>query len=155
MLLNVTENLELAAGIEDVWRLLRDTGRLAKLVPGVQSVERIDAVDREAYRVQVMEKVGPFKVTMKLEIGVSEAIEPAVLGATVKGGDAMGMSRATGTLRVELTPSAGGTAMSFTLNIEVLGKLAALGGPVIRRRVAELFNEFGKSVVAEFEGGKS
>jgi uncharacterized protein len=155
VLLNVTEKLELNSPQTSVWQLLRDTERLARLVPGVQSVERIessdmDSSDKEAYRVQVMEKVGPFKVTMKLEIGVTETVEPSVLSATVKGGDAIGMSRATGAVRVELNPSASGTSMSFHVNVEVLGKLATLGAPVIRRRVTELFSEFGRRVVAEF-----
>jgi uncharacterized protein len=150
VLLNVTENLELAATGGDVWRLLRDTERLARLVPGVQIVERIESPDKEAYRVQLTEKVGPFKVTMKLEVAVTEAVELEALGATVKGGDSTGLSRATGTVRVELTSAAGATTMRMLVNVEVLGKLAALGASVIRRRVAELFKEFGQRVVAEF-----
>jgi carbon monoxide dehydrogenase subunit G len=155
VLLNVTENLEINAPQTSVWKLLRDTERLARLVPGVQSVERIESSDKEAYRVQVMEKVGPFKVTMKLEIGVTEIVEPSVLGATVKGGDAIGMSRATGTVRVESSELSSGTSMSFKVNVEVLGKLATLGAPVIRRRVTELFSEFGRRVIAEFPVGTS
>jgi carbon monoxide dehydrogenase subunit G len=155
VLLNVTENLELGAASADVWQLLRDTKRLAELVPGVQSVEPVESANKETYRVQVMEKVGPFKVTMKLDVVVTEAVELEILGATVKGGDSTGMSRCTGTLRVELTPSAEQTSMSLLVNVEVLGKLAALGSPVIRRRVSELFNEFGRRVVAEFGVGKA
>jgi uncharacterized protein len=150
VLLNVTENLELSAGGADVWRLLRDTERLARLVPGVQSVEPIESPGKEAYRVRVMEKVGPFKVTMNLEVAVAETLELEVLGATLKGGDTGRLSRTTGTLRVALTPSDAGTSMRIIVNVEVLGKLAALGAPVIRRRVTELFNEFGQRVVAEF-----
>ncbi len=151
MLLNVTENLELGAEQADVWKLLNDTVRLAALVPGVEEAVRIEDAEKEAYRVRVTEKVGPFKVTMKLEITVTERAEPSVVGASVKGGDAIGMGRATGTMRVDLTPSQSGTAMVLTLNVEVLGKLATLGAPVVRRRVTELFAEFGRRVVAEFQ----
>jgi carbon monoxide dehydrogenase subunit G len=150
VLLNVTENLEISGPQANVWQLLRDTERLARLVPGVQSVERIESSDREAYRVQVMEKVGPFKVTMKLEIGVIDILEPSVLGVTVKGGDAMGMGRATGSIRIELGQLSSGTSMRFKIDVEVLGKLATLGAPVVRRRVTELFSEFGRRVIAEF-----
>lgn len=155
MLLNVTENLELGAAGADVWRLLRDTERFARLVASVQSVEPMESPDKEAYRVQVMEKVGPFKVIMKLDVAVTETVELETLGATVKGVDAAGRSRATGTLRVELTPSTVGTLMRFVVNVEVLGKLATLGAPVIRRRVTELFNDFGQRVVAEFAVAKA
>jgi carbon monoxide dehydrogenase subunit G len=155
MLLNVTENLELGAAGADVWRLLRDTERFARLVASVQSVEPMEFPDKEAYRVQVMEKVGPFKVIMKLDVAVTESVELEALGATVKGVDAAGRSRATGTLRVELTPSTVGTLMRFVVNVEVLGKLATLGAPVIRRRVTELFSDFGQRVVAEFAVDKA
>jgi carbon monoxide dehydrogenase subunit G len=155
MLLNVTENLELGAAGADVWRLLRDTERFARLVASVQSIEPMEFPDKEAYRVQVMEKVGPFKVIMKLDVAVTESIELEALGATVKGVDAAGRSRATGTLRVELTPSTIGTLMRFVVNVEVLGKLATLGAPVIRRRVTELFSDFGQRVVAEFAVDKA
>jgi carbon monoxide dehydrogenase subunit G len=151
VLLNVTENFELAALQADAWRLLRDTPRLAALVPGVDAVSRIEDPGREAYNVQVTEKVGPFKVSMKLEVGVTEALEPSALSAVVKGGDAGGKSRATGPIRMELSPLEAGTMMTLNVQVEILGKLATLGAPVIRRRVTELFKEFGRRVVVEFQ----
>lgn len=155
MLLNVTENLELAATADDAWRLLRDTQRLAALVPGVDSVVRVEDSGQEAYRVQVTEKVGPFKVTMKLDVTLTEILDLSLVSATVKGGDVTGMSRATGPIRVELGPLPVGTSMTLKVNVEILGKLATLGAPVIRRRVAELFKEFGRRVVVEFEAVQS
>jgi len=155
MLLNVHESLELRATIGDAWRLLRDTERLAKLVPGVDSVMRLDDPEREAHRVQVTEKVGPFKVTMKLDVTITEVVDLSTLCATVKGGDVTGMTRATGPVRVELSELPGGTSLTLTVNVEVLGKLATLGAPVIRRRVAELFKQFGERLVAEFQSIQS
>jgi carbon monoxide dehydrogenase subunit G len=151
VLLNITENLEIGATQAEVWQLLNDTPRLAALVPGVEGIVRIEDPEKEAYRVRVTEKVGPFKVTMKLEVTVTERAETSVVSASVKGGDAIGMGRATGTLRVELTPLDSVTGMTFAANVEVLGKLATLGAPVVRRRVTELFAEFGRRVVAEFQ----
>ena len=151
MLLNVTENLEIGAAPADVWILLNDTVRLAALVPGVEEAIRIEHTEQEAYRVRVTEKVGPFKVTMKLEVTVTGRVEPLSISASVKGGDAMGMGRATGLIGVALAPAESGTALTLTVNVEVLGKLATLGAPVVRRRVTELFGEFGRRVVAEFQ----
>jgi len=151
VLLNVSEKFELAAPQAHAWRLMRDTQRLAALVPGVDSVARIEDPEREAYQVQVTEKVGPFKVSMKLEVGVTEVLEPSTISATLKGGDAGGKSRATGPIRIELSPNAAGTIMTLNVQVEILGKLATLGAPVIRRRVTELFKEFGRRVVVEFQ----
>jgi carbon monoxide dehydrogenase subunit G len=155
VLLNIAENLEIAATQPDVWALLNDTPRLAALVPGVEEAVRIEDSDKEAYRVRVTEKVGPFKITMKLEVTVNERVEPATVAANVKGGDAMGMARATGTIGVQLQPSETGTQMTFAANVEVVGKMATLGAPVVRRRVTELFAEFGRRVVAEFQAVES
>jgi carbon monoxide dehydrogenase subunit G len=151
VLLNVTENLEIGAAQAEVWKLLNDTARLAALVPGVEEAVRIEPSDLEAYRVRVTEKVGPFKVTMKLEVTVTGRAEPSAIGASVKGGDAMGMARATGSIGVALAPLESGTALTLTVNVEILGKLATLGAPVVRRRVTELFGEFGRRMVAEFQ----
>ncbi len=155
MLLNVTENLEIGAAQAEVWKLLNDTPRLASLVPGVEEAIRIQGSGLEAYRVRVTEKVGPFKVTMKLEVTVTGRVEPCTVDAAVKGGDAMGMGRATGSIGVRLAASNSGTALTLNVNVEVLGKLATLGAPVVRRRVTELFGEFGRRVVAEFQAVQS
>jgi carbon monoxide dehydrogenase subunit G len=155
VLLNVTENLEIGAPQAEVWKLLNDTARLAALVPGVEEAVRIERAEPEAYRVRVTEKVGPFKVTMKLEVTVTRRVEPSIVGATVKGGDAMGMGRATGSIDVSLAPLESGTALTLTVNVEILGKLTTLGAPVVRRRVTELFGEFGRRVVAEYQAVQS
>jgi carbon monoxide dehydrogenase subunit G len=155
VLLNFAENLEIGAAQPEVWKLLDDTSKLAALVPGVEEAVRIERSEQEAYRVRVTEKVGPFKVTMKLEVTVTERVEPLVVTASLKGGDAMGMGRATGSIGVALAPLESGTALTLTVNVEVLGKLATLGAPVVRRRVTELFGEFGRRVVAEFQAVQS
>jgi len=155
VLLNVTENLEIGAAPAEVWKLMNDTVRLAALVPGVEEASPMEGAAQESYHVRVTEKVGPFKVTMKLEVMVTERVEPSIVDASVKGGDAMGMGRATGTIAVRLAPLASGTALTVTVNVEVLGKLATLGAPVIRRRVTELFGEFGRRVVGEFQAGEA
>lgn len=151
MLLKTTENIDIGATVEDVWKLLNDTPRLATLVPGVEEAFRVEPSEQESYRVRVTEKVGPFKVTMKLEVAVFERVALAMIGSSVKGGDAAGLGRATGTVRVELNPSEIGTSMAVGVDMEILGKLATLGAPVVRRRVTELFAEFGRRVVSEFQ----
>ncbi|HEV2688942.1 MAG TPA: SRPBCC domain-containing protein [Bryobacteraceae bacterium] len=149
--MNVAENLDLPAGQPEVWKLLRDVQRLAGLVPGVQTVAAIESSDAESYAAQVTEKVGPFKVNFNLEIHLTEIVETSLLKGNVKGVDGTKASRATGSVRVSLSPLESGTRMEFEVAMEVLGKLATLGASVIRRRVDELFREFGRRVRAEFE----
>src|SRR6266699_1692561 len=103
MLLNLTEELPLNAPIDEVWKLLRDTPRLAGLLPGVESIAPLNEGGVEAYAAKVSEKVGPFKVTMNIEVRVTETNEPSLLNAAIKGADSMGLNRITGSLHVALS----------------------------------------------------
>jgi len=151
MLLKLTEELTLNASIDEVWRLLRDTPRLTALLPGVENVAPLDKESVEAYAAKVTEKIGPFKITMNLELRVTEAVEPSLLKAAIKGADSMGLNRITGAMQVALSPASSGTQMHFEASIEILGKLATLGAVPIRRRTTQAFAEFAQNIQGQFE----
>jgi carbon monoxide dehydrogenase subunit G len=72
MLLKVSEVLNVGASPEDVWRVLRDTPRLAALLPGVESVTPLDEPGVEAYQAKASDRIGPFKVALNMEIRMTE-----------------------------------------------------------------------------------
>lgn len=150
MLVKLAEELLLNAPIGQVWELLRDTRRLTGLLPGVESVERLFSDENEAYAARVTDKIGPFKITMKLEVRITGLTEPSVLKAALRGSDTMRLNHMTGSMQVALQPAASGTQMRFEASIEVLGPLATLGAVPIRRRTTELFAKFAKNVQGEF-----
>lgn len=150
MLLKLSERLNLDASPEDVWRLLRDTPRLAALLPGVEAVNAIDEGGVEAYQAKAGDRIGPFKVALNLEIRIAETQPPSTLKASIKGADSMGLNRLTGSLHVTLSPSGPATLMHFEADIEVLGKLATLGAVPMRRRATEKFAEFARNIEAQF-----
>ena len=150
MLMKLTEELPLDASIEEVWNLLRDTPRLTRLLPGVENVAPLSEEGVEAYAANVSEKIGPFKITMNLEVRVTEAIAPIQLKAAIKGADSMALNRITGSMQVSLRPASPGTQMQFEASIEILGKLATLGAVPIRRRTAQAFAEFAQNIQAQF-----
>jgi len=150
MLLKLTEELPLDASIEEVWNLLRDTPRLARLLPGVDNVAPLNEEGVEAYAASLSEKIGPFKITMNLEVRVTEAIAPIQLKAAIKGADSMALNRITGSMQVSLRPASPGTQMQFEASIEILGKLATLGAVPIRRRTTQAFAEFAQNIRAQF-----
>jgi carbon monoxide dehydrogenase subunit G len=150
MLLKLAEDLALNAPIDEVWRLLRDTSRLTELLPGVENVESLNEAGVEGYAAKVSEKVGPFKLTMKLEVRVIETVEASLLKAAIKGADSMGLNRVTGSMQIALNPAPSGTQMRFEASIEVLGKLATLGAVPIRRRTTQAFAEFAQNIQKQF-----
>jgi carbon monoxide dehydrogenase subunit G len=150
MLLNVAEELPLSASVEEVWKLMRDTQRLTGLLPGVESVAPLNEEGREAYTAKVSERIGPFKITMNLDVRVTEAVEPSLLKASIKGTDPLGLNRMTGSMQVALSPASSGTQMHFEASIEILGKLATLGAVPIRRRATQVFAEFARNIQGQF-----
>ena len=150
MLMKLTEELPLDASIEEVWNLLRDTPRLTRLLPGVENVAPLNEEGVEAYAASVSEKIGPFKITMNLEVRVTEAIAPIQLKAAIKGADSMALNRITGSMQVSLSPASPGTRMHFEASIEILGKLATLGAVPIRRRTTQAFAEFAQNIQGQF-----
>ena len=159
MLVNLSQTLTLAATQKDAWSLLRDTKRLAGLIPGVENIvsdergaDRSNGADpQEKHVARVVERVGPFRLSLNLEVRIVNAVEPSLLQAELSGSDNNGQNRLSGTLRAELkTIEPAGTLLSVDASVEVLGKLATLGAGPIRRRANELFAEFAGSLQRQF-----
>jgi carbon monoxide dehydrogenase subunit G len=150
MLLKLAEKLHLDAPLDEVWKLLRDTPRLTGLLPGVENVTPLQGEGTEAYSATVSEKIGPFKISMNLEVRVTETVEPSLLKASIKGTDSLSLNRMTGSMQVALIPAPSGTQMRFEASIEILGKLATLGAVPIRRRTTQAFAEFARNIQGQF-----
>lgn len=132
-----------------VWEVLGDVRRAAACVPGCESVEGGEAasgalVPLGRYRAVMRQRVGPFKLEAPVEI-VVESVEP---GAAIRA-RATGKDRLTGTsvnagLSVRLAPAgAAGTRLGLSLDVQVSGRLATLGWPMIRQRTQDIVDEFG------------
>ena len=150
MIVKLNESVQLDASPDGVWKLLRDTPRLAGLLPGVESVTPLKNGAGEAYSAKVSDKIGPFKVTMNIEVRIGEMQEPSLMKVLIGGADGDRQNRLTGSMHVALSPAASGTQMNFEASVEVLGKLATLGAVPIRRRTTQLFAEFARNIQGQF-----
>ena len=150
MLLKLTERLHLDGSLDDVWTLLRDASGLTGFLPGVESVAPLNDEGVEAYVAKVRDRIGPFKLTLDIDVRVVETHEPLLLRATIKGADSSGHNRVTGTMEVALSAASSGTEMRFEASIDVLGKLATLGAVPVRRRATQLFAAFARNIHGQF-----
>jgi carbon monoxide dehydrogenase subunit G len=159
MLVSFTQTLILAATQQDVWNLLRDAKRLAGLIPSIESIVPVGmdgsgdqgAGPQEKHLARVVERIGPFRLSLNLEVRIVQAVEPSLLRAELNGADHHVQNRLSGTLRAELKETASaGTLLSMDSSVEVTGKLAALGAAPIRRRANELFAQFADSLQDQF-----
>ncbi len=153
MQVTLTHSVTLGVPREQSWKFLRDTEQLAALIPGVETVTRLPRNEKssERYSVQIVEKVGPFRLKLNQEVAVVEAVERSLLRAELSGADSRGGNRVSGTLLAELKAvESCNTLLAFDSSVEVLGRLASQGAVPIRRPATELFAQFADRVKGKF-----
>src|SRR6185436_13898316 len=124
--MQIQETFTVAAPPTTVWKFFEDIERVARCVPGVQSV---DVLGPDRYRVLATQKVGFISATFEMatQIESREPLKPLALssvGKSVKG--AIGNLRSKDRVDFEATPE-GGTRVTLTSEMAIGGMLGALG----------------------------
>jgi len=120
----IVEGNDLLPGSPDaIWDLLMDPDVLAKAMPGTRSLERV-APDR--YEGVMRVGIGPITAAeFELTIALSEVQRPERYAMQIDSKGKFGFTR--GLARVELVPGETGTVMRYSADLQVGGKIAALG----------------------------
>jgi carbon monoxide dehydrogenase subunit G len=100
----------------------------------------------------MVEKVGPFKVEFPTTIEVLERAELSHIKAQASGADNKIGSRMKIDLDVNLREQDNTTVVSFVAGVDILGKLAALGHGIIKRKADQVLDEFAQAVKTTLEG---
>jgi hypothetical protein len=147
--MKVEREIAIHAPPETVWAFLWDVPRLTACIPGATDVRTIE--DGQRYTAVVGEKVGPFKVQFPLTIEVLEVEAPTHLRARAGGRDASVDGLVKVEIDVALTAAGDGTSLRLAADINVLGKLGALGHSVIIRKGNDIVDRFGAAIRAHLE----
>lgn len=121
-----------------VWEALNDPAVLSACIPGCQSLEK-EADDRFSAVAEV--RIGPIGARFKGAVELSEIDAPNGYVISGKGNGGIAGS-ATGKARVRLVEDGGGTLLTYTVNAEVGGRMAQLGGPIIDATAKNLAGKF-------------
>ena len=106
-----------------IWDLLMDPDVLAKSMPGTKTLVRV-AADR--YEGIMRVGIGPITAAeFDLSILLTDVQQPQSYGMQIDGKGRFGFTR--GTARVELVPEGAGTVLRYSADLQVGGKIAALG----------------------------
>ena len=140
MLLEIQKQADIAVAPEAAWTLLRDFPDLATCIPNVADLEEMEP-DRR-YGATITDKIGPFRVTVPVQIAIETIEPPRRIVAAISGSDAKGQARLKGNLEATVDPLGDGTQLVVSTRIDVLGKLATLGAAPMRRRADQIFDEF-------------
>jgi carbon monoxide dehydrogenase subunit G len=151
--LQFQKEVEILAPREKVWRFIWDVDRFIACVPGCKEAKTLEEGKR--YAATMVEKVGPFKVEFPTTIEVLEREELTRIKAQATGADNKIGSRMKLDLDVNLREEGDKTILGFVAGVDILGKLAALGHGIIKRKADQVLEEFAQSVKRQLEGDSS
>ena len=121
--MNLNGTFTFSAPRDTVWTLLQDPEVLAKALPGT---ERLSMVGDDRFEGQMKVSVGPVSAA-KFDIIVQlvDKRQPEHFGMQIDGKGGVGFTR--GTATVDLREQDGATVMDYASNVQVGGKVAAVG----------------------------
>lgn len=141
------------APIGTVWAGLNDAAILRRCIPGCESLEQTGPTEMTA---RVVQKVGPVSASFAGKVVLSDLDPPRSYRITGQGsGGVAGFAK--GSAVVRLAEEAGGTRLSYEVEVAVGGKIAQLGSRMIaglaNRLAAEFFQSFSDAISGRVEGG--
>ena len=125
---------------QKVWEALNDPEILRKSIPGCENFIKNSNTEFTAIATN---KIGPFNASFKGDIELKEINAPHSYVIEGSGNSPVGF--ATGSAKVKLEDSDGGTKLSYSVEANVGGKIAQVGSRLIdmtAKKMADIF--FGK-----------
>lgn len=136
------------APIEEVWETLLDPEKLAGVIPGCHA---LDLVAENSYRAEVSLGVGPVRGKFTAAVRLSDLDPPrsARLSGELVG--PMGSSRGGGVVALE-SIDGGATKVNYSYEVELSGKVAAVGGRMLEGATRIVIGQFFERLVAQVGG---
>lgn len=138
------------ASPEQVWETLLDPAKLARVIPGCHSLERLG---ENSYRAEVSLGVGAVRGRFEARVDLSELDPPRA--AVLSGGLTGPLGASSGSGQVVLEAVESGTRVRYTYGVVVSGKAAAVGGRLLDGAAKLLVNQFFQRLVAQTDSGKA
>lgn len=149
MLLVIEKTVTLPTSADVGWALLRQPERVAACLPNVREFAATGTPGR--YATVLVERLGPFSVSVALTVDVTEDEAARRMVARIAGEDRGGQARVRGEVAASVRESDGGSVLDVASDVEVLGRLAALGAVPIRRRGDQVFDQFVANLMSVLE----
>ncbi len=135
---------------ERLWEFFEQVDQVARCVPGVESVEVIDA---ENSKIRVTQAVGPMTATFDLKMRVTERrpqehMQFTAVGRAVKG--AAGNVRTTNTVRLAVVDE--GTRVELESDLAMGGVLGSVGQKVVAKQAGEVTRQFSNALERAIKG---
>ena len=147
--MDFSHSLIVDAPAQRVWSLLRDPHSIATAIPGFRDVE---VIDDDNFSVQISQRIGPFRARFDLRMNITEIVDLKLIRATGQGAEAGGGFLKVPSAVVEMASLGDGkTELSFNIEFTLLGKLGAMGYPLVKRKAEEMAQVFGENLQERLE----
>lgn len=141
---------QVKADVTESWTVLTDVERLAAWVSVLHEVEEIAPL--EHYKAVLQSRVGPLKLRANLDVNV-EVLDPGThVRIRATGRDAQVNSAITIEAALRLEERDGGTLVTTEGSYQVTGRVASMGGGIIRKKAAEVLEEFFSNAQRTLDG---
>lgn len=122
------------------WAALTDVQRLASWVSVLQEVEELAHL--ESYKAVLQSRVGPLKLRANLDVSVEVIQEGSHVRVKAAGRDAQVNSAISIDAALRLEEGDSGTDVITEGSYQVTGRVASMGGGIIRKKAKEVLEEF-------------
>ena len=144
MLLTGQHNVKASA--QEIWDMMMDPDALARITPGITSLERIDD---DNYKAIANVKIGPVGASFTGTLKVSNRNEPHSFKLSVQQNSKVGNANAIMDMKlIAISPNE--TEVSFNGDVKLSGTLSIMGGrvitPVANMLSKQFFEELEKEV---------
>jgi len=141
--MQLTGNHVIDASAAKVWALLMDTDTLARIVPGVTKLERIDDTN---FKSTLGVKLGPVSAAFNGSLQMEEVVQEK--GFTLKVQQNSKVGNASAAIKISLTPvEESKTEVSFDGDVKLSGMLASMG----QRLIGSVANTLSKQFFTNME----
>ena len=147
--MDFSHSLIVYAPVQRVWSILRNPHSIAPAIPGFQALE---VIDDDNFSVQISQRIGPFRARFDLRMTITEIVDLKLIRATGQGAEAGGGFLKVPSAVVEMASLGDGkTDLSFNIEFTLLGKLGAMGYPLVKRKAGEMAQVFGENLRERLE----
>ena len=131
---------------EVVWDTLWDIERMVTCVPGCTSATAVE--EKKRYTASIIEKVGPFKIDIPLEIEIGATEPPRILRMRAVGKDKRIGTEISWDLALDLERRGEHTQCRMCVEAEIVGRLVSLGQGVIKLKGNQTITRFADALLA-------
>ena len=138
--MEMTSTRRVPAPVDAVWAALNDPAMLTACIPGCDSIE---PDGENAYRVALAAHIGPVAAKFSGRMQLSDIDPPHGYTLSFDGqGGAAGFARGEAKVSLAAAENGAATALSYTVNAQVGGKIAQIGSRLVDGAAQKLADDF-------------